>query len=143
MICNNCKKEVETGTIICPYCGCLTEENSNNDGVDTIEKTAYSNNKREYKDADNKSYGFGIFVSIVVLIAGIIFFFYSSFGDIGSTEYNLEYGGDAYTGIQNAAAQTASNVHYLIICISKGIGILTSSIGLISLSYFVEKTKNE
>ena len=117
MICNNCKKEVETGTIICPYCGCLTEENSNNDGVDTIEKTAYSNNKREYKDADNKSYGFGIFVSIVVLIAGIIFFFYS--------------------------AQTASNVHYLIICISKGIGILTSSIGLISLSYFVEKSKNE
>ena len=143
MICNNCKKEVETGTIICPYCGCLTEENSNNDGVDTIEKTTYSSNKSEYEDADNKSYGFGIFVSIVVLIAGIIFFFYSSFGDIGSTEYNLEYGGDAYTGIQNAAAQTASNVHYLIICISKGIGILTSSIGLISLSYFVEKSKNK
>ena len=36
MICNNCKKEVETGTIICPYCGCLTEENSN-DSVDTID----------------------------------------------------------------------------------------------------------
>ena len=78
-----------------------------------------------------------------MLFAGIVFFFYSSFGDIGSTEYNTEYGGDAYTGIQNAAAQTASNVYYLIICISKGIGILTSSIGLISLSYFIQKSKNE
>ena len=142
MICNNCKKEVETGTIICPYCGCLTEENSN-DSVDTIDEMTYSNNENEYKDTDNNAYKFGIFVSILVLIAGIVFFFYSSFGDIGSTEYNTEYGGDAYTGIQNAAAQTASNVYYLIICISKGIGILTSSIGLISLSYFIQKSKNE
>lgn len=120
----------------------MTEENSN-DSVDTIDEMTYSNNENEYKDTDNNSYKFGIFVSILVLIAGIVFFFYSSFGDIGSTEYNTEYGGDAYTGIQNAAAQTASNVYYLIICISKGIGILTSSIGLISLSYFIQKSKNE
>lgn len=31
----------------------------------------------------------------------------------GSTESNSSYGGDAYTGIQNAAAQTATNVYYL------------------------------
>ena len=141
MICNNCKKEVELGTIICPYCGCLTEENSN-DSVDTIDEMD-SNNKSEYKDSDNNSYKFGIFVSILVLIAGIVFFFYSSFGDIGSTDYNVTYGGDAYTGIQNAASQTVNNVYYLIICISKGIGILTSSIGLISLSYFIQKSKNK
>ena len=144
MICNNCKKEVETGTIICPYCGCLTEENSN-DSVDTINEMTYSNNENEYKDTDNNSYKFGIFVSILVLIAGIVFFFYSSFGDIGSTERNFiyGYGANAYTGIQNAAAQTANNVYYLIICVSKGIGILTSSIGLISLSYFIQKSKNK
>ena len=94
----------------------MTEENSN-DSVDTIDEMAYSNNKSEYKDDDNNSYKFGIFVSILVLIAGIVFFFYSSFGDIGSTEYNI--------------------------CISKGIGILTSSIGLISLSYFIQKSKNK
>ena len=142
MICNNCKKEVEVGTIICPYCGCLTEENSN-DGVDTMDEMTNSNNESKDKNANNNSYEFGIFVSILVLIAGIVFFFYSSYSNIGSTEYNCEYGGDAYTGIQNAAAQTASNVYYLIICISKGIGILTSSIGLISLSYFIQKSKNK
>ena len=31
----------------------------------------------------------------------------------GSTESNSSYGGDAYTGIQNAAAQTATNVYYM------------------------------
>lgn len=30
-----------------------------------------------------------------------------------SYEHNKSYGGDAYTGIQNAAAKTANNVNYL------------------------------
>lgn len=34
-------------------------------------------------------------------------------GSVGYHESFLSYGGDAYTGIQNAAAQTANNVMYL------------------------------
>ena len=34
-------------------------------------------------------------------------------GSVGYREAFLQYGGDAYTGMQNAAAQTANNVMYL------------------------------
>ncbi len=44
--------------------------------------------------------------AIAALIIGIYFI---------SSTHNMEYGGDAYTGIQQAAAQTARAVGFLII----------------------------
>jgi len=42
----------------------------------------------------------------------------------GGYESNERYGGDAYTGIQNAAAQTANNVERLSTIVSEGFGWL-------------------
>jgi hypothetical protein len=55
-------------------------------------------------------------ISIVGTCAGglsVILSFYMLSLDTGSYENAVQYGGDAYTGIQNAAAQTAVNVYYL------------------------------
>ena len=57
-------------------------------------------------------------VGIVAVILGIVCFC----SDSGNNEYNEYYGGDAYTGIQNAAAQTARNVKDLGNIVKVGFG---------------------
>ena len=47
---------------------------------------------------------------ILVGILAVILGFCAYGADTGYTEIDKEYGGDAYTGIQNAAAQTARNL---------------------------------
>ncbi len=67
---------------------------------------------------------FNVIVGIVIIIlAGIVFVYPTGIktakvkdidryvSNYPSTEANLAYGGDAYTGIQNAGAQTANNVY--------------------------------
>lgn len=51
-------------------------------------------------------------IGVLSLIFAIVCFCLSVGGVYGSTEGNKSYGGDAYTGIQNAAAQTATNVYW-------------------------------
>ena len=54
-----------------------------------------------------------ITIGIIAIIFAIVFFVKSgNRDDVGSYESYKTYGGDAYTGIQNAAAQTANNVYY-------------------------------
>ena len=50
-----------------------------------------------------------LLIAVLGIIFAIICFNLSS----GGYEWNETYGGDAYTGIQNAAAQTANNVSTL------------------------------
>jgi hypothetical protein len=52
---------------------------------------------------------FGIVLGILSIIFSLAVFT----GTVGYYESALKYGGDAYTGIQNAAAQTANNIKYL------------------------------
>lgn len=54
----------------------------------------------------------------------------------GLYEPSNTYGGDAYTGIQNAAAQTANNLTNVAEIAKDGIGYLLIAIGLISVFYF-------
>ena len=61
--------------------------------------------------------------AIALIVVGCMIFISGCF----ATEY-IEYGGDAYTGIQNAAADTANNV-------LKIGGILVSVLGATLLSY--------
>ncbi len=52
--------------------------------------------------------------AIILIIAGalsLIFGIICFAKSVGYTEKNEQYGGDAYTGIQNAGAQTANNVY--------------------------------
>ena len=48
----------------------------------------------------------------------------------GSWESYKEYGGDAYTGIQNAAAQSANNIRYLVSICRFGFGSILLIAGL-------------
>ena len=52
---------------------------------------------------------FGIILGVLTIVLAIVVFTKS----VGYYEKNVSYGGDAYTGIQNAAAQTANNVQYV------------------------------
>ena len=59
--------------------------------------------------------------------------------DKGSFEGSYSYGGDAYTGIQNAAAQAANNIQDLARIVSFGLGFLLISFGIFMICYFVIK----
>ena len=59
---------------------------------------------------------------IIIGILSIILAFCAYGCDVGYPERNKSYGGDAYTGIQNAAAETANNVHYLTEAVVFGVG---------------------
>lgn len=69
-----------------------------------------------------------IAIAILSLVFAIVCFTIDDGGSRGSTESNKYYGGDAYTGIQNAAAQTASNVYY----VNSNIQALTSCVKTVS-----------
>lgn len=51
--------------------------------------------------------------------------------DVGSYERDMTYGGDAYTGIQNAAAQTARNVQETAKIVRFGLGSVLLVSGLL------------
>lgn len=55
----------------------------------------------------------------------------------GSYETSLSYGGDAYTGIQNAAAQSANNMLYASEIMRFGFGSLLLVLGLFIIAFFV------
>jgi hypothetical protein len=84
----------------------------------------------------------GILSGILSFIFGIVML---SQG-VGSYANNMQYGGDAYTGIQNAAAQTARNVKALATIAKDGFGFLLMAVGLIAVFYFAlrlsDKRKN-
>ena len=81
----------------------------------------------------------GIVSGILSFIFGIIMFAQET----GYMEYDKQYGGDAYTGIQNAAAQTASNVKNLAEATKNGFAFLLIVIGLIAIFYFAMKLKSK
>jgi len=72
----------------------------------------------------------GILSGILSFIFGIVML---SQG-VGSYANNMQYGG--YTGIQNAAAQTARNVKALATIAKDGFGFLLMAAGLIAVFYF-------
>lgn len=61
-------------------------------------------------------------------------------GDWVSHSY---YGGDAYTGIQNAAADTGKNVHYLIESVNYGFGSILLIGGLSCIAFAFAPCKKE
>lgn len=72
-------------------------------------------------------------------IASVLFGFIISGMDVGYYESAKSYGGDAYTGIQNAAAQTADNVHVLCELVREGFMFVLFAIGAIAVFYFASK----
>ena len=83
----------------------------------------------------NKGNALGIFSGIISIILGIVSFCL----DNGYGVYSKSYGGDAYTGIQNAAAATANNVQSLCDVVKFGFGALLIVIGLAIIAFFLSK----
>ena len=83
---------------------------------------------------------------IIIAIVSFIFAIVIGAQSSGSYELSQAYGGDAYTGIQNAAAQTANNIMYsneIIKLCACGIFVILGSILAILGIYFVSESNKE
>lgn len=81
-------------------------------------------------------------INIVGIISGvlsIIFSFVVKGMPIGLYEFSETYGGDAYTGIQNAAAQTAVNVYYLADIVRTGLFAFLLVFGIALICFFLSR----
>ena len=72
---------------------------------------------------------FGICLGVLAIIFAMVVFS----GGVGYFESNETYGGDAYTGIQNAAAQAANNIMYVGETVQIALGCFMLLQGLILL----------
>ncbi len=79
----------------------------------------------------------GILSGVVSVILGIV----TMLKDTGVYVSSKSYGGDAYTGIQNAAADTAYNVRALTEAMNFGVGSLLIVLGVAIACYFALKLK--
>ena len=80
----------------------------------------------------------GIISGAISVCLGLIMFG----SNLGYFEQDISYGGDAYTGIQNAAAEAACNVRFLNAIVTRGFAFLLISIGLIAIFYFAFQLSN-
>ena len=85
-----------------------------------------------------------LIASVVIVLIGVYVLFNCRYYDF-SSKTNMpvrvseeRYGGEAYTGIQNAGAQTANNVHSLYFRFDKFVEILLRTIGLLLILLGVE-----
>lgn len=81
-------------------------------------------------------------IGVVSGILSVIFGIYVKNGNYGTYPYYIageSYGGDAYTGIQNAVAHTANNVRSVYFLAREGAMFLFIVIGLIAIAAFSTK----
>lgn len=119
--CPKCGAEIQLGEKFCSKCGSSTDVNIKNPERKSIISEVM-----------------GVLTGIVSLILGIITFTMTT----GSYEWSETYGGDAYTGIQNAAAQAANNAFYTGKMMRFAMGSLLVVIGLFIVFYFITKIKS-
>ena len=153
--CINCGAELAEGQEVCPKCGAarlkkdvcgnVTEQSSVDTSGLTQVKNPISNPVSAEKRAEELSNKIsrgraffplgGIASGIVSILFGLIMLG----KDVGNYVSSSAYGGDAYTGIQNAAAQTANNVRSLSEIANNGFAFLLIAIGLIAIFYFASR----
>ena len=77
----------------------------------------------------------GMISGLLSIVMGIVCFCMNT-----GSGYSFEtYGGDAYTGIQHAAAQTARNTAYMADIVKVGLSGLLVAVGLALLAFFIAK----
>lgn len=142
MFCRKCGNEIVTGEKFCSACG--TE-------IETVEESV-TMNENDYENSSeqnnvemickNTNNVLGIIASIGGMVTGllsIILGFVLRSDSTGMYELNGTYGGDAYTGIQNAAARTANNVIDVAEIVQDGISYVLFVLGLIVIFSFMFK----
>ena len=80
---------------------------------------------------------------IISGVISIIFSFVVKGMSIGSWESNLSYGGDAYTGIQNASAQAANNVQDLADIVRTGLFAFLLVFGIALICFFISQMEKD
>ena len=138
--CPMCGIDIEAGLDTCPACGFRFESDQATEAqAPEVEFQAQKNAaptasasllpKSKLDSMSQKIdmiYNVIIGIGIIAIILGFVCFS----KDTGSYIENLAYGGDAYTGIQNAAAGTGRNVHYLAEIVAFGFGSVDLIAGL-------------
>jgi hypothetical protein len=155
-VCGNCGNVENDGEAFCSKCGtALANAQANtsaNNAAPNPTYNAYNPNAYvapnfnaaqvaavvKQKVKGKVSCVFGMISGILSVLFGLI----TLSQDTGSWESSSSYGGDAYTGIQNAAAQTANNVQDLAEIVAMGFGFLLIALGLFGIFYFITKMKN-
>ena len=164
MICSKCGAENPDGIRFCTSCGApaaqsepqttpiQTNENANanamdpnipvfNQGVPPFGPNVMQPMPAPAPKKPKKSIS-----SIVGLISGfvsLIFSFTIRSMSVGSYAYSWSYGGDAYTGIQNSAAQTANNVSLVGNIVKTGFSGMFLVIGLALIAYYWNKLSDK
>ena len=80
-------------------------------------------------------------IFVIIGIISIILAIVCSGEGTGYSELAKTYGGDAYTGIQQAAAQTANNVKAVGYIIRFGFSAILAVMGLLSIAYGITAEK--
>lgn len=136
-VCSNCGAILDCEQLFCPNCGQKVELSGDN--------SAYSNenfNQSENIEFTAQKLNKVVIFNVIGLLTGVLsaIFGFVIFGfGTGSKEGALIYGGDAYTGIQNAAAQTANNVQKLTEIVKFAFGSLLLVVGIAVFCYFGAK----
>lgn len=157
MFCDKCGNQINENEKVCPNCGNAIEEVQPNVGFtgEQPQNTAFTPQQSQgmpyaqptqppKKKVDILkllpiiSNAIGVISGILSVIFGI----YVKNGNYGTYPYYIageSYGGDAYTGIQNAAADTGNNVKAVYHLIQNSAMFLLITIGLIAISVFFSK----
>lgn len=145
-MCANCGKELQEDQAFCPECGCPAVQptvdteaftntgNFNAESINAIDKIKETSGKYSATGSILVSI-VGMVSGIASIISGISLKGYST----GSIEISSKYGGDAYTGIQNAAAQTANNVIDLAEIVQDGVSSALIILGIAVTCFFMLK----
>lgn len=161
MFCNKCGNQLNENEKVCPNCGNVVEEAQQQPNVDFTgeqpQNTAFTPQQpqgmpytQQAQTPKKKvdvlgllpiiSNAIGVISGILSVVFGIIVKNYYS--RYLSYTLSKSYGGDAYTGIQNAAAYTANNVRAVYHLIQNGFMFLLIVIGLIAIAAFSTKLFN-
>ncbi len=137
--CPQCGTAYGEGASFCPKCGNPVGSNAGTVNPYAAPKTTAKDVLNKIKGVMQKIQKFfplgGIASGILSVIFGL-----STWGmGVGYWEISQTYGGDAYTGMQNASAQAANNVQALAKLTRFGLGALLVVAGIALICYFVSK----
>ncbi len=149
MKCIKCGNELAENAQFCTNCGAPQEQNNTaanpvyeQSAPNTITPDQPSMTFAPQKSKVDLSFiiklvinAMGVLSGVLSIIMGVVI----NFKDCGDYVVSNSYGGDAYTGIQNAAADTAMNILASNRILTDGFSFICVSIGLAVVFYFAAK----
>ena len=141
LTCSNCGLKLEPGEKFCAKCGAPVQKvNTQFSSMPNFTPNILAKaDKLKATEKGSHQYLGGKISGILSAIMGMILFCFPT----GGYETNSYYGGDAYTGIQNASAQAANNIQSLAVITKIGLGAILVFFGLGMFFYFKSKSSKK